>query len=192
MAHIVLASGSPRRHELLQRMGITDFDVRVPETDESYSPQLTPAEIVMQISRQKADAARFLCTAQEILITADTMVFLDEHRLGKPQNTAEALQMLLSLQGRKHTVCTGVTVRQGARSITECESTDVYFRPATEQELKAYIRTGEPMDKAGSYGVQGMGGLFVEKIDGDFYNVMGLPILRLSQMLGQFGIHFFD
>lgn len=192
MAQIVLASGSPRRHELLQRMGITDFDVRIPEADESYSPQLSPAEIVMQISRQKSDAARSLCTAEEILITADTMVFLDSQRLGKPQDTAEALQMLLSLQGRKHTVCTGVTVRQGARSITECESTDVYFRPASKQELNAYIRTGEPMDKAGAYGVQGLGGLFVEKIDGDFYNVMGLPILRLSQMLEQFGIHFFE
>jgi len=192
MAKIVLASGSPRRQELLHRMGIDEFDIRVPNVEETYPDGLTPPEIVSYISREKAEAARKLCSADEILITADTMVFLDDRRLGKPKDEEDALSMLLSLQGRRHTVCTGVTVRQGDRSLTEAESTEVFFRPATRQELLAYIKTGEPMDKAGAYGVQGLGSLLVEKIDGDFYNVMGLPVLRLSRMLLPFGVTFFD
>ena len=192
MARIVLASGSPRRQELLQRIGITEFDVRVPEVEESYPAGLTPRETVEYISREKADAAARLCGADEIVITADTMVFLDDQRLGKPADEDDALRMLTALQGRHHTVCTGVTVRQGGRSITESESTEVYFRPAAEAELRGYIATGEPMDKAGAYGVQGKGALLVERLNGDFFNVMGLPVLRLSRMLGQFGVSFFD
>lgn len=189
MATIVLASGSPRRQELLQRIGITEFDIRVPEADESYPAGLAPAQVVEYISRKKADAAALLCTPDEIVITADTMVFLDDQRLGKPVDEADALRMLTDLQGRYHTVCTGVTVRQGDHILTESESTEVHFRPATEQELLAYIATGEPMDKAGSYGVQGKGSLLVEKLNGDFFNVMGLPVLRLSRMLSQFGVN---
>ena len=189
MTKIVLASGSPRRQELLARIGITDFDIRVPEAEESYPAGLTPQQIVEYISREKADAAAKLCTPDEIVITADTMVFLDEARLGKPADEADALRMLTALQGRHHTVCTGVTVRQGERSLTESETTEVYFRSAAEAELRAYIATGEPMDKAGSYGVQGKGALLVEKLNGDFFNVMGLPVLRLSRMLAQFGVN---
>lgn len=188
MSRIVLASGSPRRQELLNRIGITDFDIRVPQTDEHYPAGLTPAQIVEYISREKADAAAKLCTPEEIVITADTMVFLDQQRLGKPRDEADALRMLTELSGRRHTVCTGVTVRQGQRSLTRAQSTDVYFRPASESELRAYIRGGEPMDKAGAYGVQGQGALLVERIDGDFFNVMGLPVLLLSRMLAEFGV----
>ena len=192
MAKIVLASGSPRRQELLARIGITDFDIRVPEAEESYPAGLTPQQIVEYISREKADAAAKLCTPDEIVITADTMVFLDDQRLGKPADEADALRMLTALQGRHHTVCTGVTVCQGDRMETESEATEVTFRPASEAELLGYIRTGEPMDKAGAYGVQGKGALLVEKLNGDFFNVMGLPVLRLSRMLGRFGVSFFD
>lgn len=192
MAKIVLASGSPRRQELLKRMGITGFDIRVPRTDETYPAGLNPRQTVEYISREKSDAAAALCTPEELLITADTMVFLDDIRLGKPVDEADALRMLTALQGRSHTVCTGVTVRQGSRVLTESESTAVTFRPASESELRGYIRTGEPMDKAGAYGVQGLGALLVEGIQGDFYNVMGLPVLRLSRMLAQFGVTFFD
>lgn len=192
MAKIVLASGSPRRQELLQRIGITDFDIRVPETDESFPSGLKPQKVVAHISREKSDAAAKLCTDDEIVITADTMVFLDEARLGKPADEADALRMLTALQGRHHTVCTGVTVRQGGYILTEVESTEVYFRSATESELRGYIATGEPMDKAGAYGVQGKGALLVEKLDGDFFNVMGLPVLRLSRMLEHFGVRFFN
>lgn len=190
MAKIVLASGSPRRQELLQRMGIQDFDIRVPQTDEHFPEGLSPQEVVEFISREKSQAAQALCSPEEIVITADTMVFLDDQRLGKPRDEADALRMLSALQGHSHLVCTGVTVRQGETVCTESETTKVYFRPATEAELLAYIRSGEPMDKAGAYGVQGLGALLVEKLDGDFFNVMGLPILRLSRMLERFGLRF--
>ena len=188
MAQIVLASGSPRRRELLQRIGITDFDVRVPQTEENFPEGLSPSEVVEYISREKAASAAQLCTAEEIVITADTLVFLDQARLGKPRDEADALRMLTALQGRHHTVCTGVTVRRGDDILTQSETTHVYFRPASEAELRAYIATGEPMDKAGAYGVQGKGALLVEKLDGDFFNVMGLPVLRLSRMLAHFGV----
>ena len=134
MAHIVLASASPRRQELLRRMGITEFDIRVPETEETYPEGLSPRQIVEYISREKADAAAKLCTADEIVITADTMVFLDDARLGKPSDEADALRMLTALQGRHHTVCTGVTVRQGDHTVTESEETEVICRPATQRE----------------------------------------------------------
>ena len=169
MARIVLASGSPRRQELLGRIGIRDFTVRVPQVEEWYPQGLTPPEIVSYISREKSQA-------------------VPSERLGKPRDEADALRMLTELSGRRHTVCTGVTVRQGQRSLTRAQSTDVYFRPASESELRAYIRGGEPMDKAGAYGVQGQGALLVERIDGDFFNVMGLPVLLLSRMLAEFGV----
>ena len=188
MAQIVLASGSPRRRELLERIGVTDFVVRVPEVEESFPEGLTPQEVVSHISREKAEAAVKLCGPEEIVITADTMVFLDQARLGKPRDEAHALEMLTALQGRKHTVCTGVSVCRGVRRLTETESTDVFFRSATEDELKRYIATGEPMDKAGAYGVQGRGAQLVARLEGDFFYVMGLPVLRLARMLEQFGV----
>ena len=131
MAQIVLASGSPRRRELLERIGVADFVVRTPEVEESFPEGLTPEKVVAYISREKADAAAKLCGPEEIVITADTMVFLDQARLGKPRDEAHALEMLTALQGRRHTVCTGVSVCQGLKRLTETESTDVFFRPAT-------------------------------------------------------------
>ena len=189
---LILASKSPRRQELLQRMGLTDFKILVPDADESFPDGLSPQETVERISRVKALAAKELVAEDDIVITADTMVFLDEHRLGKPADEADALRMLTALQGRSHTVCTGVTVMQGDHILTESEPTKVYFREASEAELRGYIATGDPMDKAGAYGVQSLGALLVERIDGDFFNVMGLPVLRLSRMLREFGIRFFD
>ena len=187
MAKIVLASGSPRRQELLRRIGITDFTLRVPQVEEYYPENLSPEEIVTYISREKSLAVD--SESDEIVITADTMVFLDDARLGKPRDEAHALEMLTALQGRCHTVCTGVTVRQGDRAVSDVQSTQVFFRSASRDELLAYIAGGEPMDKAGAYGVQGQGALLVERIDGDFFNVMGLPVVLLQRMLAQFGIH---
>lgn len=187
MAQLILASGSPRRQELLRRIGITDFTVIVPQVDESYPDHLTPPEIVQYISREKSMAVP--SAPDDIVITADTMVFLDDQKLGKPRDEAHALSMLTALQGRKHTVCTGVTVRRGQTIHTRVQSTDVYFRPAEKSELLAYIRSGEPMDKAGAYGVQGQGALLVQRIDGDFFNVMGLPVSLLAEMLAAFGIN---
>ena len=192
MPHIVLASKSPRRHELLRRMGIEDFSVVAPEVEETYPEGLSPREIVAHISRLKSDAAAKLVGAEDILITADTMVFLENDRLGKPRDEADALRMLKELAGRRHTVCTGVTVRQGEKVEAFTAATDVYFRACTEDELRAYIATGEPMDKAGAYGVQSLGALLVERIEGDFYNVMGLPVEKLGLCLSErFGVRFF-
>ena len=188
MAKIVLCSASPRRQELLRHIGVSEFDIRIPDADESVPAGLTPRQTVEHISRQKALAARSLCAADEICITADTMVFLDDIRLGKPADEADALRMLTALQNRSHIVCTGVTVCRGEEIVTECETTEVTFRAASESELLSYIRTGEPMDKAGAYGIQGIGCLLVEGIHGDYYNVMGLPVLRLSRMLARFGV----
>ena len=187
MNKLILASKSPRRRELLDRLGLAHTVISI-DTDEWYPDDLSPVGIVSHISREKAAAAATMVAPEDVVITADTMVFLDDQRLGKPQDEADALRMLTALQGRRHTVCTGVTVRQGDRVLTESEATGVVFRPAEESELRAYIATGEPMDKAGSYGVQGKGALLVERLEGDFFNVMGLPVLRLSRMLAQFGI----
>ena len=186
MARIVLTSGSPRRQELLGRMGIRDFMVSAPQMEEVCPEGLSPEETVCRISRQKSGAVS--AREDDIVITADTMVFLDDRRLGKPRDEADALRMLSALQGRSHVVCTGVTVRQGQRMLTRAQTTQVWFRPASIEELKAYIRSGEPMDKAGAYGVQGLGALLVERIDGDFFNVMGLPVVLLSRMLAEFGV----
>ena len=188
MAQIVLASGSPRRQELLRRIVLTEFTVVVPEADESCPAGLTPQETVAHISRQKAEAARALTAPDAIVITADTMVFLGGERLGKPRDEKDALRMLRELSGNRHLVCTGVTVRQGDKEVCFTSSTDVYFRSATDAELRAYIACGEPMDKAGAYGIQGRGSLLVERIDGDFFNVMGLPVLPLAEALKEFGV----
>ena len=190
MPRIILASQSPRRRQLLAQIGVTDFDILVPDADESYDPALSPQDTVCSICRKKAEAARLLADDPgAVLIAADTMVFLDDSRLGKPRDEAHALEMLTALQGRRHTVCTGVTLRQGDHYQTESESTGVFFRSATQKELRRYIATGEPMDKAGAYGVQGRGALLVERLEGDFFNVMGLPVLRLARMLERFGVH---
>lgn len=185
---IVLASGSPRRRQLLQQIGLTELDVRIPGGEEAAPPGLSPQETVAHICRQKALSATRLCQADELFITADTMVFLDGASLGKPRDEADALRMLTALQGRCHSVCTAVTVGRGQRMETECETTLVTFRSASRHQLLSYIATGEPMDKAGAYGVQGRGALLVERIEGDYFNVMGLPLMRLSKMLERFGV----
>ena len=184
---LVLASGSPRRRDLLRQVGLSDFIVRVPNVEERLPDGLPPRETVEAVSRQKAEASD--AAPDEIIIAADTMVFLDGLRLGKPRDESDALRMLTALQGRRHTVCTGVTVRQGSRFLTRSEATDVTFRPASRETLLRYIATGEPMDKAGAYGLQERGVLLVERVDGDFSNVIGLPLPLLERMLAEFGIH---
>lgn len=183
---LVLASGSPRRRDLLRQIGLTEFVIRVPDVEETLPDGLSPAETVETISRQKAQAVD--AAPDELILAADTMVFLDGLRLGKPRDESDALRMLTALQGRRHTVCTGVTLRQGARLLTRSESTGVTFRPASRETLLRYIATGEPMDKAGAYGLQGRGVLLVERVDGDFSNVIGLPLPLLDRMSTEFGM----
>ena len=189
MPRIILASQSPRRRQLLAQIGVTDFTVLVPDADESYDSALPPEEIVSSICRKKAEAARLLSDdADAVIIAADTMVFLDGLRLGKPRSEEEAFSMLSALSGRTHHVCTGVTVCRGDRIQTRAETTEVLFRPLSEEEIRSYIRTGDPMDKAGAYGIQGRAALFVTGIRGDFFNVMGLPLHLLGRMLAEFGL----
>ena len=173
---IVLASQSPRRQELLARIGVEDFKTLSLDIDESYPEGLSPEDTVRYIAKKKCDAAAALCSPDDLIITADTMVFLGNDRL------------LRALSGRAHTVCTGVSVRRGAQEERFAVSTRVFFRPMTDDEIRAYIKTGEPMDKAGAYGVQSRGALFVERIDGDFFNVMGLPVEQLGLVLARFGV----
>ena len=193
MPRFILASQSPRRRELFTQIGVKNFDILVPDADESYDPTLTPQEIVCSICRKKAVAAQALAADDDaIIVTADTMVFLEGLRLGKPVDEADAAKMLRSLSGRTHTVCTGVSIVRGDHIETEAETTAVTFRELTDAEIAAYIASGDPMDKAGSYGIQGKPALFVSGIEGDYFNVMGLPLHRLGQMLKKFEIDLFD
>lgn len=188
---IILASQSPRRRELLAQMGVPQFEVVPALGEEIASPGLSPAQLVEVLSRQKAEEVAVQAGPDDVVIAADTVVAVDGAVLGKPRDPADAARMLSLLSGRAHTVYTGVTVRRGTFSRTAHEATQVRFRPLTQSEISAYIATGEPMDKAGAYGVQGLGALLVERLDGDFFNVMGLPVLRLSRMLERFGVRFF-
>jgi len=185
---LILASQSPRRRELLERMGLTRFRVLSPEIDERMDRALPPAELVERISLEKALAAQALAGPEALLIAADTVVALDGAVLGKPAGPAEAARMLRTLSGRTHQVYTGLTVVQGGERDTRHEETEVAFRPLSEGEIQDYLATGEPLDKAGAYGIQGYGALFVEGIRGDYYNVMGLPVHLLGRMLARRGI----
>ena len=186
--NLILASGSPRRKELLERMGLT-FTVKTADIDETLVPGLSAAEQVKRLSRRKAGAvARMTADKDAVILSADTVVVLDGKILGKPRDKADAARMLLALSGRSHRVLTGVTVLSGADMETRCEETEVYFRPLSQGEIDAYIATGEPMDKAGAYGIQGYAALFVEKLVGDYYNVMGLPVCSAALMLRRAGI----
>lgn len=187
--NIILASASPRRRELLERMGLTDFAVITADIDETPLPGLTCPQQVERLSLLKARAVAQQVSPNELIIAADTVVTLDGAILGKPANRDEARQMLSTLSGREHQVYTGVTVLQGDRSLTRHEMTRVNFRPLTDSEVDDYIATGECDDKAGAYGIQGYGCLLVEGIVGDYYNVMGLPVICLERMLKEFGIH---
>ena len=185
---IILASQSPRRRELLSRMGITHFDVLPAQGEEHIDHSLPAGLLVEALARQKAAEIAACAPPDAVIIAADTVVALDNEILGKPHTAQEAAEMLQKLSGRQHTVYTGVAVRQNDTELVERGAAQVHFRPLSPQEIRAYIATGEPMDKAGAYGVQGYGCLFVEGIVGDYYNVMGLPVCRLGRMLRQFGV----
>ncbi len=185
---IILASKSPRRRALLEQMGVRNFRVITPDIDEHMDRDLPPAELVRQISEEKARAVAAQAGPDAIVIAADTVVALDGVVLGKPADEEEAFRMLSLLSGNRHQVYTGLTVLRGAQAFSQWEETAVTFRPLTGEEIEAYIATGEPMDKAGAYGIQGCGALFIEGIAGDYYNVMGLPVCRLGQILGQLGV----
>ena len=178
--NVILASQSPRRKELMGLFHIP-FIIRVSDADETMDPNAPAAQQVAQVSRRKAEAVSR--EPDDVVIAADTIVVCGGEILGKPRDTADASRMLHMLSGRDHQVMTGMTVLRGDRCLVCTEITDIHFRDLTDREIDAYIRTGEPMDKAGSYGIQGGAALFAERLVGDYYNVMGLPVCRLGQLL---------
>ena len=182
---LILASQSPRRRELLGLTGL-DFTIRVADRAETMDLSKAPYDEVARVSRLKALAVAR--KPEDVVVAADTIVVCDHQVLGKPRNEADAFRMLRLLSGRDHQVMTGMTVLRGDEAITCTEVTDIHFRDLSDGEIRAYIATGDPMDKAGSYGVQGGAALFVTRLEGDFYNVMGLPVCRLALILRQFGL----
>ena len=178
--NLILASASPRRKELLKLFGIP-FEIRVADIDETMDPEKPPFDEVARVSSLKAAA-----TPREdgdAVVAADTIVVCQGKTLGKPHSIQEAVSMLRQLSGRDHQVMTGVTVICGDKTKTFTEVTDIHFRELSEKEIRAYVATGEPMDKAGAYGIQGGAALFCTHMVGDYYNVMGLPVCRLGQVL---------
>ena len=185
---IILASQSPRRKELLGQMGLKGFKVNSPDVDEDVDENLHPSLMVEELSLRKAKAVAAHADDDDIIIAADTVVALEGTALGKPMDEADAFTMLSALSGNRHYVYTGYTVLRGEQVETTHEVTVVNFRELEAEEIEHYIATGEPMDKAGAYGIQGLGALLIERIEGDYFNVMGLPIQKLSRTLSRFGL----
>ena len=190
MAQIILASGSPRRRELMEMLCHGALRVIPAVGEERADPSLPPDELVRALSRQKAgEVAALYAGREDVVIGADTVVALDGAILGKPKDAEDARRMLRALSGRDHSVYTGVTVIRGGEMRCHAEHTLVRFRPLADDEIERYIATGEPMDKAGAYGAQGYASLFVERLEGDFFNVMGLPLCALGKLLKQLGVN---
>ena len=177
---LILASSSPRRRELLGLFGIP-FVIRAADIDETMDPSLPPEQEVARVSRCKALAVPR--QKDDVVIAADTIVVCEGRVLGKPHSPREAEEMLTLLSGRDHQVMTGCTIAAGERVQTFTEITDLHFRPLEPEEIRRYVESGEPMDKAGAYGIQGGAALFCRRMEGDYYNVMGLPVCRLWQQL---------
>ena len=184
---IILASASPRRSELLSRMGL-DFVVRTAEHDETMNLSASPFDEVCRVSIGKAQAILPTCHDDDIIIAADTIVVCDGLIMGKPRSEADAFSMLRRLSGRNHEVMTGLCVIHGKHMEATTVTTTLRMRHLSDDEIRAYIATGEPMDKAGGYAIQGLAAMFIVGIDGDFYNVMGLPVCTLSTILRKLGV----
>lgn len=182
---LVLASQSPRRAELIGRLGL-EFEAVPADIDESYLGDEMPAEHAERLAREKA-AAVARDRPEALVVGSDTIVVLGRDVLGKPKSEAEAVEMLLRLSGREHEVHTGIAVASGGRIESGLERVRVRFRPLDRHECEAYVATREPMDKAGAYGIQGYGSAIVECIEGDFFAVMGLPVVRMLLLIERFG-----
>ena len=177
----ILASASPRRRELLQQIDAS-FEVKVSSVEEVTGGNLAPAEIVVENAVRKAKAVAEAFPGYAVL-GADTIVFLDGRVYGKPKDGEEAKAMLRALAGREHEVATGIAWVHAGEVFTDVETTRVYFRKLSASEIDRYVATGEPMDKAGAYGIQGKGAILVSRIEGSYDNVVGLPLARLYEMM---------
>ena len=188
MSKIILASNSPRREELLKQLGLS-FTIVPSKIDEESYADLEPEVMVQELAGAKAQEVAEL-VEETVVIGADTIVLAEQHILGKPRDQEDAFQMLWQLQGKKHRVLTGLAVydTKSGRLLVDYDRTEVYLRKMEEREITAYIGTGEPMDKAGAYAIQGLGGIFVERLVGSYYTVVGLPIHKLVLMLKELQI----
>lgn len=185
---IVLASASPRRRELMAQL-TDEKPVIIPACGEENPPEgASPAQTVIALAEAKAKEVAGKCSEDDVIIAADTVVSCGGKILGKPHSEGEAEAMLKMLSGRRHEVYTGICVIRNGKSVSAAECSAVYFRALEDTEIKKYIKTGEPMDKAGAYGIQGKAGVFIEKIEGDYYNIVGLPLCKLCTMLKEQGV----
>ncbi len=185
---IILASQSPRRAELLRRLGL-EFEIRPAEIDESYVGNEMPADHAERLAREKA--FRIASDEREALVIgSDTIVIVDSDVLGKPRDEEEAVTMLMRLSGREHEVYTAIAVVLGSRCESELETVRVRFRRLDRADCERYVATGEPLDKAGAYGIQGFGSALVEEIHGDYFAVMGLPVVRTLDLMNRFGFRY--
>lgn len=189
MPVLILASGSSRRLEMLSRL-TGNFIVSVPDIDEILLPDESPVNMVLRLAKEKALAVHLRENGKYPVLAADTIVVLEGSVLGKPDSREDAKRMISRLSGRKHKVITGVALYdiKTNETYTFAESTDVIFSNLTKEEINEYVKTDEPMDKAGAYGIQGDGGKFIERIDGCFYNVMGFPLNGIYKLLKKQGI----
>lgn len=185
---VILASASPRRRELLELVGIV-HEVRPADIDESLWPGETPVGHSERLARGKAHAIA-AAAGDAVVIAADTIVVVEGDILGKPKDVAHATEMLRRLSGRQHTVYTAIAVARGERTESAVEAVEVVFRALSDSEIAEYIATGEPMDKAGAYGIQGFGATIVERVDGDYFSVMGLGMRRLVALLERVGVTY--
>jgi len=193
MRRIILASASPRRKELLKQLIGDNFIVYPSSYEEPFQPGLSPEELLIRHSVEKArDVAEHFDSG--IIISADTSVLFNGEVLGKPDSSKNAEEMLKKLNGKKFRVVTGITVLDidSKQEISEYESTDVWMAEMSEEQVSAYVKTGEPLDKAGAFAAQGKGAVLVERIEGDFFNAVGLPLFRLGKILERLGVSVFD
>lgn len=192
MKHIILASKSPRRKELLERLNL-NFEIIVSQVDEDSFKENTPYELVERLAYEKANSILQLTDKDSIIIGSDTVVVFDNQILGKPNDEHQALIYLKKLSGKRHFVYSGIAIldsKTNKKYVTH-EVTEVYMKELNDEEISSYIKTGEPLDKAGAYGIQGVGSIFIEKIVGDYYNVMGLPLNKLYRGLNEIGVNYF-
>jgi septum formation protein len=193
LTQLILASSSPRRKELLEQLSLS-FEVVTSSVDESLIELTEPKQLVMELALRKARSVAATSFSSAVIIGADTVVSIDEEILGKPKDKKHAIQMLRQLSGQKHQVFTGISlveVRSGQirQILSDYRKTDVWMRALSEQDISWYVQTGEPMDKAGSYGIQAFGACLVDRIDGCYFNVVGLSLALLEQMFRQLGYH---
>lgn len=191
MKKLILASKSPRRDEILTLVGL-GHEIFVSDADETVPEGMSAADCAALNSARKAAAVIEKTSGDRVVLAADTVVEVGSETFGKPKDAEDAARMLLAMSGGHHLVHTGITVTDGRRTVTETVTTGVVMRRLSECEIDGYIESGEPFDKAGAYGIQGIAAAFVESLDGDYFNVMGLPICRVCEILGTFGIGLFD